>query len=298
MPDLCYDAVVPLLSVVIPTHRRPATLSRCLDHLERQTIRSALEILVVSDGHDPATASLLSHPHWQLTLQSLEVPKSQQGVARNRGVGEASAPLVLFIGDDIFLAPDVCEAHLKAHNEQRVRSDVALAVLGFTTWDPDVGITPVMYWLERTGWQFGYPKIQRYAHDFIPKTLQHRFTYTSHLSLPRAVAQAHPFLADVKLYGWEDIAWGLQLKKSGVKLFYEPAARALHHHRLNVEDSLERMETLGTSASLLTENVPELDILPRWWKRVAYRLLATFPTLRGRHCRAFLEGVRRGTSHL
>ena len=40
----------PALSVVIPTHRRPAILSACIEHLERQTAADAIEVIVVSDG--------------------------------------------------------------------------------------------------------------------------------------------------------------------------------------------------------------------------------------------------------
>jgi GT2 family glycosyltransferase len=277
---------VPDLSIVIPTFRRASTLERCLDHLQAQTIRGDLEVIVVSDGHDDATQEMMQKKKWNLDLHFFEIEKSQQGVARNRGVERVTSLITLFLGDDMFLGPATCEVHLRVHKEHRT------AVLGSIMWDPQVGITPVMRWLETSGWQFGYPMIQKFAHDFIPPSLQHRFTYTGNLSLPTEWAKKRPFREDVTLYGWEDIEWGLRLQESGVKLFYEPAAWAIHHHKMELDQSLARMETLGKSVVQVSKLNPKLDRLPRGWKRLAYEVAALPPTMAGRHRRAFLRGIR------
>lgn len=285
----------PGISVVIPTHKRAGILARCLEHLERQTIADRLEAIVVSDGHDPDTAAMIrSRPAGALRVRFIEIPKSQQGIARNRGVEEAAEGVVLFLGDDAFLAPDACERHLLAHSGRRAAGGDArkpLAVLGFTTWDPAVGITPAMRWLEKTGWQFGYPLLEPYRHAFVPAEIQHRFTYTINISVPAEIARAHPFRSDVSLYGWEDILWGMALREAGVPLFYEPDARALHHHRVTLEDSLRRMHTLGRSLAHISAIAPELDRMPTGLKLLAYRLIALTPAMRGRHYRAFLAGL-------
>ena len=95
----------PLVSIVIPTHKRADILVRCLECIEKQTIAKQIEAIVVSDGHDPATADLMAHilktetgPNASLAgMKFFEIEKSQQGVARNKGAAEASAPIVLFI---------------------------------------------------------------------------------------------------------------------------------------------------------------------------------------------------------
>jgi glycosyltransferase involved in cell wall biosynthesis len=277
----------PILSIVIPTHKRAAILKKCLEHIERQTIADQIEVIVVSDGPDEATKNLMGASSFQLLASSyFEIPKSHQGVARNKGTQEAKGEMVLFIGDDIFLEPDACEKHLAAHSSQ-------LAVLGFTTWDPSIEITPVMKWLERTGWQFGYPMLKKYEHDFIPSNIQHRFTYTSNISVPTAIAKKFPFRTDVRLYGWEDILWGQQLRTAGIKLFYEPDAKAFHHHHITLEDSLKRMETLGRSLKHLSAVEPGLDRMPTGLKMLAYQLIALTPTMRGKHYRALLLGLSR-----
>lgn len=285
----------PTLSVVIPTHQRAATLQKCLEHLAKQTITNQLEVIVVSDGHDSETVLLFDDAtKWPMPVRFFEIEKSQQGVARNYGVQKAGAPIVLFIGDDIFLAPDACEKHLNAHKTLEAKSYKLEAILGFTTWDPDISITPAMTWLEKTGWQFGYSMLAPYQHGFVPKEMQERFTYTSNISVPTAIAKKYPFRTDVTLYGWEDILWGQELKKADVPLYYEPDATALHHHTVTLDDSLARIETLGQSLMHITKIAPELDRKPTGLKLMAYKLIAFLPTLRGRHYRAFLAGIRAG----
>jgi hypothetical protein len=244
----------------------------------------------------------MNHHTWQVPVTFIEIPKSHQGAARNKGVTLAKAPLVLFIGDDAFLKSDACEEHVRAHKNPKYKElgfgnwDLGFpprAVLGFTTWDPTLRITPVMQWLEKSGWQFGYEKIKQYAHGFLPASIQHSFTYTIHISLPTHVVQKIQFLEDVSLYGWEDIEWGLRLKNAGVRMFYEPNARAYHYHLMILEESLKRMRTLGESAVKMEKLNSEMDIVPKGLKRYAYKVVSFLPTMRGRHAKAFLEGLEK-----
>lgn len=280
---------MPTLSVIIPTHRRSEVLGVCLTHLEKQTIANNLEVIVIDDAADDASAALCKNAARTLSVRYERVTPCQQGVARNRGIAYANAPVCLFIGDDILLHEECCSLHEQIH---RHLSRPA-AVLGSTGWDPETGITPVMEWLMRSGWQFGYPKIERYAGDFLPKDIQHLFSYTSNLSAPTEIAKRIPFLENVSLYGWEDVEWGGRLRNAGIPLFYEPDARALHRHTITMEDSLKRMETLGESVVRVHEIVPEFDRLPHGWKKIAYEILSRFPTMSGRHRAAFLRGIKK-----
>ncbi|MSR86759.1 glycosyltransferase family 2 protein [Candidatus Peribacteria bacterium] len=279
----------PLLSIVIPAHGRPAILQRCLDHIREQTIADQIEVIVVND------AEKVNLNVGNLDVRVLDVPPCHQGVARNKGVEVARGKYVIFIGDDIFLAPHACEKHLGCHPE---RSEGPTAVLGFTTWDPALEITPVMHWLEKSGWQFGYPMIKQFSHQVIPTSIQHKFSYTSHISLPTEIAKKFPFREDVMLYGWEDVEWGWRLKEVGIPLFYEPDARAFHHHAMTMEESLERMETLGESAMEMERLVSKdsaafqaAEIVPRGWKLFKYRIASMLPGMRGAHAKAFLTGL-------
>ena len=280
---------------------------------------ATLEVIVVSDGPDEKTAEMMVNLEWPFELQYFAVPKSQQGVCRNRGFEKARGEIILLGQDDIFLSPDACEVHLKAHRrtyaggarqprrgvacnaptglpeEKEKSSSFPIAVLGFTTWHSPLNITPLMKWMEKSGVQFGYPKIEEYRRNFLPKEIQHFFTYTSHISLPADVFHKHRFREDVTLYGWEDVEWGKRLAYSGISLFYEPNAKAYHHHEFTDEEVWRRSRLLGESAVKMEKIVPDMQIVPRGWKKLAYWGFSLLPTYRGRHCREFLRGIRKAS---
>jgi glycosyltransferase involved in cell wall biosynthesis len=278
------------LSIIIPTYKRTDTLRKCLDCIAAQTLKD-LEVIVVSDGPDEKTSEMLMNLEWPFELQHFAIPKSQQGVCRNRGVEKARGEYALLIGDDIFLAPDACERHLHAHE----KSESDIAVLGFTTWDPSLNVTPLMKWLETSGVQFGYPKIAQYRHQLLPSDQQHWFTYTSNFSLSAKLLFQNKFREDVQLYGWEDMEWGKRLAEADIPVFYEPDAKGYHHHQLSNVEVWQRSKLLGKSAVVMEKIVPSLQLTPKGFKKLAYILLSLLPTYRGKHCRAFLRGMKKGS---
>ncbi len=281
------------LSIIIPTHNRPRILQKTLDCIAAQTVKD-IEVIVVSDGPDEKTSEMLMHLSWPFELQYFAVPKSHQGVCRNRAIDKARSPLVLLIGDDAFLAPDACERHLKAHEkcENTEMRKYGNIVLGFTTWDPSLKITPLMKWMEQSGVQFGYPKIEKYRKNFVPSEIQQWFTYTINLSLPAKLLYQNKFREDVSLYGWEDIEWGKRLKDRGISLYYESDAKAYHHHSYRDEEVWERSRMLGISAVHMEKLVPGIKLVPRGMKRIAYFFISLLPTFQGKHYRAFLRGTK------
>ncbi len=279
------------ISVIIPTYRRASTLKQCLKYLADQTMADDIEVIVVSDGHDDETADLFIKNTWPMPVKFLEIEKSQQGKARNRGVKEAQGPICLFIGDDIFLDKQCCALHWQAHRKLETIEHKPTAVLGFTTWDPAVGITPVMRWLEQSGWQFGYPQLNALRHQIVPSDKQHLFSYTSHISVSTDTAKQIAFREDVNAYGWEDMEWGLRLRDADVRLFYEPDAKAVHHHFMSLEQSLQRMETIGKSAVTVSKLNPAFDRVPKGLKLLTYHLSSLLPTMVGKHRKAFLKGL-------
>lgn len=92
------------ISVVIATYQRPQLLLRCLTALLQQTFcREEFEIIVISDGIDPATShSLSALPSKKYpVLRYYPLPeKSGPAAARNLGWILAEAPLVVFTDDD------------------------------------------------------------------------------------------------------------------------------------------------------------------------------------------------------
>lgn len=279
-----------MLSIIIATHKRASTLHTCLEHLAKQTIATELEVVIVSDGPDAATKKV-AQEQWSIPVYYSEIKKSQQGIARNHGVTKANGEWCMFINDDIFLEPNACALHVQAL-EQCNTAEQTSAVLGFITWDPSLQINKTMRFLEKSGWQFGYPKITQYQNNYVPAALQANFTYSSQISLAASVAKQHLFTA-TQVYGWEDIEWGQRLQTAGIALWYEPCAIGYHHHHITLEQSLKRMEIIGKAHQKLQTIQPGFNQTAQGIKWYAKKAIALLPTLRGKHEAAFFRGLKK-----
>jgi GT2 family glycosyltransferase len=93
------------VSVVIPTCRRPGLLVRCLRALLVQDLKPArYEVIVVDDGADPATRTLVRDAAVSgRCLRIRYIPVTQRrgpAAARNTGWRAARAPVIAFTDDD------------------------------------------------------------------------------------------------------------------------------------------------------------------------------------------------------
>ncbi|MBO9595991.1 MAG: glycosyltransferase [Niabella sp.] len=107
-----------LISVVIPTYRRPQLLARCLAALAAQTLNEAwFEVIVICDGPDPATTSLLS-AFWKtaaIKTEYIVLPRNMgPAAARNAGWMHAHGKYIAFTDDDCIPDPKWLEAILNA----------------------------------------------------------------------------------------------------------------------------------------------------------------------------------------
>jgi glycosyltransferase involved in cell wall biosynthesis len=103
--------MVPRISVVIPTYKRPDLLARCLSALLRQGLeREAYEVIVVDDGRDDATRRVVEAMAAERDAPRLRytVPNGTRGPAgaRNAGWRAARGALIAFTDDDTVPEPD------------------------------------------------------------------------------------------------------------------------------------------------------------------------------------------------
>lgn len=105
------------MTVVIPTFNRPAQLAHTLRHLRRQTLPAAdYELIVVDDGSTPPAVVPTAEGGPPCTLLRFD-DVLERCVARNRGAEVARGEILVFLDDDLEVAPDFLEAHLRAHAE-------------------------------------------------------------------------------------------------------------------------------------------------------------------------------------
>jgi len=242
-------------SVVIPTYNRLPELQRVVAGLSTQTRRPdvELEIVIVDDGSDDGTGHWLDaagrDKGWKVCSQENSGPAT----ARNRGVESASGDVVLFLGDDTIPQPGWLMAHLEEH--RLFGGTGPLAVLGHTSF-PAESESPFMRFINEYGAQFGYSIIED------PGAVPFNFFYTSNVSLPRIEFLRHGgFREDFPAAAWEDIEFSYRAQRDGLRLRYQPRARAIHEHCVRPRTFCRRQRTSGHSAAIFRNIHPELSSL-------------------------------------
>ena len=89
-----------IVTVVVPTYRRPLQLRNCLEALAAQTFPEPWEVVVVDDGSpQPFTASDMPAAD-RCALRVIRQENAGPATARNRGVRECRGEFVAFTDDD------------------------------------------------------------------------------------------------------------------------------------------------------------------------------------------------------
>ena len=109
--------VFPRLSVIICSLNGASGVERCLRALDSQTIRQALEVILVDDGSTDATASIGQAYSVTVVCHSHNLGLA---AARNSGVRIATASVVAFLDDDCEPEPAWAEHLLAEYQEEGV----------------------------------------------------------------------------------------------------------------------------------------------------------------------------------
>ncbi|HEX4862702.1 MAG TPA: glycosyltransferase family A protein, partial [Acidimicrobiales bacterium] len=144
-----------VITVVVPTYKRPHLLEQCLRSLAAQDLSAdRFEIVVIDDASGDDTREVLEQASRQMpNLAWRSVPENRGPAhARNLGVRVATADLILFIDDDIAAAPKLLRSHVDAHSS----GDPLLGVVGLVEWYPGLRVSRFMRFLDRGELQFAY----------------------------------------------------------------------------------------------------------------------------------------------
>lgn len=201
-----------LLSVVVPTHGREAGAQRALQALAAQELPGPWELVVVDDASPDGTWAMLQSlaqacaaegrgPHWRLLRQGRNLGRSG---ARQQGILAARGPLVVFVDDDVVLAPGALAAHLAGHQKPGGPWLLRGRAIDVAQW-PQPGEAP--------------PLGPAGALAFV----------TNHASLPKdLLLAAGGFDPVFTAYGWEDLELGERLLALGGRLAWAQGAEAWH----------------------------------------------------------------------
>jgi GT2 family glycosyltransferase len=212
----------PAASVVIPTHARRDSLVRVLRALGEQSVPPrTFEVIVVCDGDvdGSAMACTALNPELCYSLHIIEQTNQGPAVARNRGVAEALAPLIIFLDDDVVPDVHLVESHLQAQvGEER------LVTIGPLLPPPDFRLNAWGTWEERMLCKQYDAMVAGKWHA------TYRQFYTGNASvLKRHIVEAGGF--DPTYRRAEDVELAQRLRDRGLHFTFLPAARGWHYVR-------------------------------------------------------------------
>lgn len=268
----CLDSK-PAISVIIPTYNRCEILLKCLTTLDRQTIlHSDFEVIVCDDGSTDDTADAVAQFPSKFPLRYFRQDNRGPASARNMGIEQAKADLLLFLNDDALLEPDALRIHLEEHARQL---DTSIAVLGRFSLHPDFNniSKPVAFAIEHSDLVFDYSRMVQ------GKAYGYRHFYTCNISLYKAfLRQVGCFDESFTTAGAEDIELGYRLERTGLSIVYRNDCVAWHAHRLEATDLAKMFTVRGKGGVSLYIKHPRI---PHHYRDLSLRQVRDF---QARHC--------------
>ncbi len=237
--------------IIIPTFKKEQSLNRTLEALHNQMVPEhwAIRIIVCDDGAPSSVQNIVGRYGWTGSWNQplvLPLPHLGRAGARNAGIQNATADVILFLADDIILLPGSLQAHIKFHEDN---SDIYAAALGWVMWDPCIHPTPFMEWMTHGGQQNNYDALL--GEDSCDPG---SFFYGSHVSVKRELIIHEQFAESFTEYGWEDLELGSRLGAKGMRLFPLQEASALHSHWYGADELLMRQRVIGAQRYQVNTN--------------------------------------------
>jgi len=235
----------PLLSIVVPTLGRPASMQRLLRSLSVQHGAPSFEVVVVVDGVAAAAAGVGDPRGWPFEVRVTESAARGAAGARNTGARAAASQILLFVDDDV----EVDEAAVAAHAAFHAGGPDRIGAGGLTPVPVATGLLGAAL----AGWWDVFDEQLRDPH--------HRFTFrdllTGHLSIRRNTFERVGGF-DESLRCHEDFDFGYRALQLGLSIRRVPGAHARHHDGSTLDKILKRKRDEGRAGVQLAERHPPL----------------------------------------
>lgn len=261
-----------MLSVVIPTIGRSASLREAVHHLHRQTAEAtAFEIIVVADANEAKPEALADVASGSdVTTRVIQAADPGASAARNAGVAASNGTVILFLDDDVLPDPVLVEAHLDAH---AAHPEPELGVLGHVRWADRLRVSAFMRWVDR-GIQFDYAGITGNRAGW------GQF-YTANASVKREMLERVGGFDAVRFpFGYEDLDLALRMSHAGFELLFEPRASAQHLHPMTLDFWRVRVRRVAAAERQFCAVHPEIE--PHFHRVFSKAMIAPRASGRGR----------------
>jgi glycosyltransferase involved in cell wall biosynthesis len=257
-----------MVSVVMSTHDQAALLEVVVVSILKQNSEKGFELIVVDDGSEDNTASILRRIQKERGERLRFVSQEKRGpaAARNRGIALARGEIVAFIDDDCEAAPDWLEKIMEGYEQ-----DPKLAGIGGQTLPAEKGSIFNRYLDFR---------IMRQPHQEEDGTII--FPLTSNCSFRKAALDdVGGFDEEIPVPGGDDVDICMKLKQKGYLFSYQPEARVVHHHLVTARGFLRMCLNYGMGEVIRLRHFSPVYKIIRtiWWTRVLLAwLLIPFET--------------------
>ncbi|MGE5632567.1 MAG: glycosyltransferase [Caulobacteraceae bacterium] len=107
----------------MPTFNKASRLKITLESLKRLKLTDLVEIVIVNDGSVDDTWDLLelfkrqTQDNEYLSVNIVDSENTGRSAARNKAIESAKGKLLIFIDDDLILAPDFVDKHIQMHEQ-------------------------------------------------------------------------------------------------------------------------------------------------------------------------------------
>lgn len=226
------------VSMVIPTFNRGVVLVKTIQMLLDQTV-PVHDIVVVDQSTEisPEVSIQLEQWHTENKIRWIRQEEPNASMARNRGALESSGDIVVFLDDDIEVAPDFVASYQRAFEEPEILAVSGqvlegncetVSVLDSRATDPDIG------------WMFC-----RRNYD---KPLAGNFVMAGNMGVRRTEFLAVGGMDERFMRGAfrEESDFGLRWSKSGRVIHYRPDVSLYHLGGAGVADGGARHWTRKT----------------------------------------------------
>jgi glycosyltransferase involved in cell wall biosynthesis len=240
------------ISTIIPTRNRADLLPLALDALRKQSLcKSRFEVIIVDDGSTDNTQSVLKEFE-DLPLRVFRQNQAGIAAAKNLGIFASRSPILLFLDDDDVADQDLLAAHLITHRRYPTPS---VAVLGQTDLASDLATNPLMQHVTKVGCQlFSYGWMTPGA------MLDYTCFWGGRSSCKRSLLVEHGIFNPNFTFGCEDIELSWRLKRVGIRVVYEPAAKSTMMRKLTFRDFCNRQFRQGRAQRRFASLYPDLEV--------------------------------------
>ena len=241
------DQKKPLLSVIIPTYKRPKQLLRAIRSIQHQTFNK-FELIIVDNNADLKIKEMIKKFNQQAKYTVKYIPEPNLGLhnARHTGVKEAVGDILVLLEDEITFSADFLKSYAEAFNTYK-----QMAVAGGplkAKWK-----TPPPKWLkDLIGNSKVFPPLslmEPYKRFNLSKK---NFFFGGNMAIKKKVLYRvggfNPDTTGTVLLGNGDVGLKRKIWHKGLLVGYVPGALVYHHidkNRMSLQALYHWMENEG-----------------------------------------------------